>query len=324
MKYAVVLNACSATYQNQAETLFSFISGNFADENAGQSVVIYSDEARKDYFIQKAPTTETHLVRVASYQPEIILDWLVDYFEEHAVDLILFPPDHAGVELSVRLAHRLNGSSIIGAEKVEYKGDRLVGSRSVYSNHLRGVFELQHKPYCVSLKKGIVEPCTVPDSIQHRVTEIDLSKKKAGFVESTGFFPEEKANQLESAAVVLAAGQGVGSKRAVEALTEVANQLGTEMAVSRPVAMNAWAPMKKMIGVSGVILNPELCVVLAASGAAAFMVGIEKSGFIIAINQDIQAPIVKQCDVAVIDDYQAVLEALMKIIQSFNNNPQNR
>lgn len=314
MIYAVVLNACSETYQNQTERLFSFINENFADEKIGQSVVIYSDVARREQFIQQAPTVETHLIKVAGYQPEVILDALADYFEQHTVDLILFPSDYAGIELSTRLAYRLNGSSMVGVEKVEFGMDHLVCSKGVYSNHLRGFFELKRKPFCISLQKGVVDPEPVPASLQQRVTEVDLSQMVAGFVKSTRYIPEEKSNQLESAAVVLAVGQGVGSKQAMEALSEIANLIGAELAVSRPVAMNAWAPMQKMIGVSGTIAKPDLCLVVAASGAAAFMAGIEKSGLIIAINQDKQAPIVNQCDVAIIDDFQAVFDALLKII----------
>jgi electron transfer flavoprotein alpha subunit len=324
MKYAVVLNACSETYQNQAEMLFSFISENFADEKVGQSVVIYSDEESKDQFIRQAPTINTLLIRVARYQPEVILDALVAHFKQHAVDLLLFSSEYAGVELSARLAYRLNGSSMMGVDQIEYLIDRLVCGKGVYSNHLRAVLELKRKPFCISLKKGAYDPVPVPESLQHQVTEIDLSLEMAGFVKNWRYFPEEKINKLESAEVVLAVGQGVGSKRAVESITEVANQLGAELAVSRPVAMNAWAPMQRLVGISGTITKPELCLVVAASGAAAFMVGIEKSSLIIAINQDNQAPIVNQCDVAVIDDYQAVFDALLQIIQSLRNNSQNR
>lgn len=320
MKYAVVLNACSETYQNRAEGLFAFISENFADGNAVQSVVIYSDEASKDHFIRLAPTIKTHLIRVTRYQPEVILDALAAYFKQHTVDLVLFSSDYAGVELSARLAYRLKGSSMMGVEKVEYALDSLVCHKGVYSNHLRGVFELKRRPFCISLMKGAFDPVPVPESLQHQVTEMDLSLNMAEFVKSSKYFPEEKTNKLESAALVLAVGQGVGSKRAVETLSELANQLGAELAVSRPVAMNAWAPMQRMVGISGTITKPEICLVVAASGAAAFMVGIEKSSLIIAINQDHQAAIVNQCDLAVIDDYQSVLDALLKIIQSSRNN----
>jgi electron transfer flavoprotein alpha subunit len=78
--------------------------------------------------------------------------------------------------------------------------------------------------------------------------------------------------------------------------------------------MSAWTPMHRMIGVSGAMTKPEVCIVAGVSGAAAFYAGIEKSKTIVAINTDIRAPIIKASDVAVIDDYKAVMAELAKIV----------
>ena len=51
------------------------------------------------------------------------------------------------------------------------------------------------------------------------------------------------------------------------------------------------------------------------SGAAAFYAGIEKSKHIVALNIDEFAPLVQTADVAVIDDYEAVLEELLRLIR---------
>lgn len=317
MKCAAILNACSDGYQLQAETLFSFIRKNLAGVDESQSVIIFSDETGLDQTIRHAPTTEISLLKVSRYQPEMILDALEGFFEQHQVDLILFASDFAGSELSVRLAYRLQGSSLVGVDGIEFDNNRFICHKSVYSNHLRGVFELRHKPFCVSLKKGFVDPVSIPDSHPHKVvSEQDLSHKVTGFVKNYKFMPDEKTNHLAVAPMVLVAGQGVGSKKAIQELAGVANQMGAELAVSRPVAMNAWTEMERMVGISGTMIKPELCMVVAASGAAALMAGIENSTFIISINHDQQAPIVKQCDVAVIDDYQAVIQALSRIIVS--------
>jgi electron transfer flavoprotein alpha subunit len=69
-----------------------------------------------------------------------------------------------------------------------------------------------------------------------------------------------------------------------------------------------------MIGVSGAMTKPEVCIAAGVSGAAAFYAGIEKSKTIVAINTDIRAPIIKASDAAVIDDYKAVMSELVKIV----------
>jgi electron transfer flavoprotein alpha subunit len=90
--------------------------------------------------------------------------------------------------------------------------------------------------------------------------------------------------------------------------------MGAVFGVTRPVAMNAWAPMDRLIGVSGVRTAPSLCIVVGASGAPAFYWGIEKATFIAALNRDDEAPIVRNADAAVIDDGVAVIEALAQLI----------
>jgi electron transfer flavoprotein alpha subunit len=129
--------------------------------------------------------------------------------------------------------------------------------------------------------------------------------------------PEAESN-LKQARFVLAAGRGVRSRKNIDKLTQIAAVIGAELGVSRPVAMSAWAPLNRLIGVSGEITAPQICIAAAVSGTAAFYKGIENSGKIIAINTDREAPIVQAADVSVIDDYEAVLEELAKIVQKEN------
>jgi electron transfer flavoprotein alpha subunit len=78
--------------------------------------------------------------------------------------------------------------------------------------------------------------------------------------------------------------------------------------------MNAWAPMDRLVGVSGTRTAPAVCLVAGASGAPAFYWGIEKAAFIAAIDLDERAAIVRNADAAVVDDGVAVLEELAEII----------
>ena len=69
------------------------------------------------------------------------------------------------------------------------------------------------------------------------------------------------------------------------------------------------------IGVSGEMIAPEVCITAGVSGAAAFYAGIEKSKFIVAINTDEQAPIMKKADVAIVDDFMPVIQSLREIVK---------
>ena len=90
--------------------------------------------------------------------------------------------------------------------------------------------------------------------------------------------------------------------------------MGAAFGVTRPVAMNAWAPMDRLIGVSGTRTAPALCLVAGASGAPAFFWGIEQAGVIVAVDLDDQAPILRNANALILDDAVAVLEELAEFI----------
>ena len=140
-----------------------------------------------------------------------------------------------------------------------------------------------------------------------------------GFVRDYKWIPTEQANHLEAARLLIVGGRGLESKENVKGLKALADAVGAEFGISRPVALNAWGPMHWLVGVSGAIAKPEICIAAGVSGAAAFYAGIEKSNIIIAINSDPHARIIKAADVVIIDDYKAVMDELMKIVKP--NNP---
>jgi electron transfer flavoprotein alpha subunit len=90
--------------------------------------------------------------------------------------------------------------------------------------------------------------------------------------------------------------------------------MGAAFGVTRPVAMNAWAPPDRQIGVSGTRAAPAVCLVAGASGAPAFLWGVERAGFIAAVDTDDRAPILHEADAAIVDDAVAVVEALADIV----------
>ena len=90
--------------------------------------------------------------------------------------------------------------------------------------------------------------------------------------------------------------------------------MGAAFGVTRPVVMNAWAAPDRQIGVSGARTAPAVCVVAGASGAPAFLWGVERAGFIAAVDTDEHAAVVGEADAVVLDDAVAVVEALADIV----------
>ena len=125
---------------------------------------------------------------------------------------------------------------------------------------------------------------------------------------------EPATGDLETAKFLVVAGRGAGSRGGVERVAAAAARMGAAFGATRPVVMNAWAPPDRQIGVSGARSAPAVCVTVGVSGAPAFLWGVERAGFIAAVDTDEHAAIAGEADAVVIDDGVAVIEALADIV----------
>jgi len=110
--------------------------------------------------------------------------------------------------------------------------------------------------------------------------------------------------------LLLAGGRGAG-EQGIAKMRRLASGLGGEIGLTRTAAQNGWGDFECLVGQSGRVANPEACVVFGASGAAAFMAGVEQAHTLIAVNTDPDAPIFTYADYGVIADAGTVLEHLL-------------
>ena len=120
----------------------------------------------------------------------------------------------------------------------------------------------------------------------------DGSVRGAGYDGRRAARAGRPTGDLEAARFLVVAGRGAGSRGGVERLAAAAARMGAAFGVTRPVVMNAWAAPDRQIGVSGTRTAPAVCLVAGASGAPAFLWGVERAGFIAAVDTDEHAAIV--------------------------------
>jgi electron transfer flavoprotein alpha subunit len=334
MKFIAVLDGTTATAGQQAQALAHFLGqglsrgptggptgglvGGSTSDLVGETVVFYADDADKQQLVDLAPTHEVRLIKSPPRWLAPMIESLAAIARDEAIPLFLFAGGTVGTECATRLAARTSGTVFTDALGAEVLAERLVGRKNVYANHLVGRFDLTVRPWCVSVDVSWRDG-QEPARLDHRVaTDTDASGALAdGDVspfEDLEFIPPPATASLADSRFLVVAGYGSGSRAGVERIAAAARRMGADFGVSRPVAMSAWAPMDRLIGVSGARVAPALFIVAGASGAAAFAWGIEKAAFIVAINPDDQAAIVKNADVAVLDDGVAVVEALAEFV----------
>jgi electron transfer flavoprotein alpha subunit len=311
MKYTVVMNGCTGSPCAQALELNGFLRQPAFRGGAG-TTVLFHDGA----FAALLPLVATEaviLVQVTRYQPEQVLD-ILEELAPRLADLYLFFDDPSGRELSVRLGHRLGGTALTGVRALSPAAQGLRCTKAVYGSHVEAAFLLRRKPCCLALAKGCADPLPVTGTPRILMT-LDRRAEPPAWVEQAETTPGPAPAGLEDATFILAIGMGAQTPDRAARLAALADALGAELGASRPVVMNAWVPMHRLVGVSGAMTRPALCIVAGASGSAAFMAGIQKSRFILALNTDDQAPILKCCDAGAVGDCLAILEELVQLFK---------
>jgi electron transfer flavoprotein alpha subunit len=137
-----------------------------------------------------------------------------------------------------------------------------------------------------------------------------------GTVEFVGYEPAEpKDVDLARARVIVAAGRGVGRKENMTVIAALARALGGELGASRPVVDAGWAEHSQLVGTTGQTVGPRLYIACGISGAIQHVAGMKKSEFIVAINQDRDAPIGEVADVLAVADVMQLVPALAARLQ---------
>jgi len=121
---------------------------------------------------------------------------------------------------------------------------------------------------------------------------------------------EEKGVDLAKAEVIVSAGRGIGKMDNVPVIAALAKALGGELGASRPVVDGGWIDHGHQVGTTGQTVSPKLYIACGISGAIQHLAGMKKSGFIVAINKDKDAPIGEVADVLIVADVMQLVPAL--------------
>jgi electron transfer flavoprotein alpha subunit len=120
---------------------------------------------------------------------------------------------------------------------------------------------------------------------------------------------------LTDADIVVSGGRGMKSPDNWTPLVELAGLLGAATACSRPVSDEGWRPHEEHTGQTGKIIAPNLYIAVGISGATQHLAGISSSKYIVAINNDKDAPIFEAAQYGIVGDAMKVLPKLVEAVK---------
>jgi electron transfer flavoprotein alpha subunit len=257
---------------------------------------------------------------LGEYQPETYTQALACLVEQYRPEILLLPATHLGNDLAPRLAQRLNTGlmSHCISLSLDMSERLLLGTFPVMGGEMYhtaacpearpqiatlepGAFRL---PYEDTHRSGDVEPVEVNlGEASGRLTWVDLDAEA-----------DLPAVPLSRAKVVVSAGRGLQDAKGFALVEQLAEALGGVVAGSRGAYDEGWIGEEQIVGVGGEEIAPDLYVACGVSGDVYHYFGLQNAKFIVAINPDEDAPIMKVANMAVVGDAKLVMPALLEAL----------
>ncbi len=156
-------------------------------------------------------------------------------------------------------------------------------------------------------------------SSEEKVAQLVELLKKDGHDFTVGIPMDTPINQAER---VVSAGQGIGEKKNMKLIENLARAAGAAVGSSRPVAETLkYVPLDRYVGMSGQKFNGNLYIACGISGAVQHLKGIKDASTIVAINKNAGAPIFKNCDYGIVGDVMEILPLLTKALDTGEKQP---
>lgn len=253
----------------------------------------------------------------------LLADFCVDAYTLAAYEAVmarrpsvfLLGATSGGRDIAGRLAVRLKTGLNADCTDLRLEDDPgiLVCEVSGYGGGILALIEMaHHRPQMATVRPGVFPVASQDSGRRGRVKRLSFDLEppvtRARLVSRV----VGQGVDLSSAPVLIVGGRGVDGNFAM--LGQLADLLGGEVGATRPPVDEGHIGRERQIGQTGVVCRPKATIVCGASGAFHFIVGIEESDLVIAINTDPQAAIFDHADYGIVADFQQIIPALIEVL----------
>jgi electron transfer flavoprotein alpha subunit len=236
---------------------------------------------------------------------------------ERKPEVIFVGATYLGRDLGPRISARLATGLVADCTSLDVdmeNNNNLLMTRPAFGGNIMATIVCgDHRPQMATVRPGVFEKLTRDtnrscniEKVTVKLTEDDIRTRSLEVVKVA-----EVLADIADANIIVSGGRGVGAKENFAVLEELATTLGGVVGGSRAAVENGWVDKSLQVGQTGKTVRPNVYIACGISGAIQHLAGMQESDYIIAINKDASAPIMKVADLAIAGDYSKVLPELI-------------
>jgi electron transfer flavoprotein alpha subunit len=308
-----------------SETTHELLAGavNVARSVRGTVAALVIDRRGESYAADLAAHgAQTVLVvddpSVESYSPELYGHILAEAIRAKQPWAVLAPASSRGRDFTPRAAARLGLGLTGDVVGLEISEDGLLRQlKPAFGGTIIAPILSKTVPQVATVRPGMLEPYA-PDASRKAQVErlaVKLDSTPRSRILSREVQGGEAAVELEHADTVVCVGAGIGGPENLHFANDLAEAIGGTVGATRKVVDLGWLPRQFQIGLTGKVLAPHLYIGIGVRGAFNHMIGVQRAGTIVAINNDPEALLMTEADIAVVGDYEEIVPALAQAVR---------
>jgi electron transfer flavoprotein alpha subunit len=312
-----LLNVAKGLAKDLNEELCAVLMGHNVAQYAQEIIERGADKV----YVMDHPIFEHFVDEVYTYA-------LTELIKQEKPNKLLMPASIIGRSFSSRVAISANTGITADATELSInpKTRQLHATRPSFGGNLMATILCErHRP-----EMATVRPMSFPQAPKEpgrkgQIVTVPVDPSKWNIrTKFVKFEAEKEQNSIDISAAekIVAGGRGLGKPDGFKMIEELAKSVGGAVGATRPVVDAGWIAYKHQVGLTGRTVRPKLYIACGISGQIQHLAGMSSSEFIVAINKDPEAPIMKMASLSVEGDVYELVPLIVQEIKKVRNNGQ--
>lgn len=241
-----------------------------------------------------------------------------DFVNKNKPSTLLVGATTVGRSLAPRVAARFKTGLTADCTILEMKDNSdLVQIRPAFGGNIMAqIVNPNNRPQLATVRYKVMDAPERQAEPTGKITAVEMDRSKlTSNINVLKVTKKVMESSISDAEVIIAVGRGIKAQKDLEMIHELADLLGAQIAVTRPLIEAGWADAKKQIGLSGRTVKPKLIITCGISGAVQFTAGMNNSECIVAINKDPKASIFDVAHYGLVGDIYEIIPQLISEIK---------